>query len=132
MKQTLTILLMIASSMAFADSDTPDKLNELESTLNRVRQGQQSVYQNYLMTKELRLLEIQEGSLATSQHPYSTSINTPPPNYDDIVRAQLEREQRIQQYTNDLKNMSMRYLELEEQRKKLLEQIGGLAQQPSK
>lgn len=128
MKAILLFLLLIASSTASADSN-PDKLNELESALNGVRQEQQSVYQNYQMAKELRLMEVQQGSTAAAQPTYSASINMPPPNYDDVVRAQLEREQRIGQYTDDLKRLSARYLELEGQRKSLLDEIREVKRQ---
>ncbi|OGS87742.1 MAG: hypothetical protein A2061_02405 [Gallionellales bacterium GWA2_59_43] len=64
-----------------------------------------------------------------SSQSYGESINTPPPNYDDVMREQLEREQRIQQYSDELKNLSERYLELEEERRALLEQIRELKRQ---
>lgn len=124
MKRTLLFLLLFASGTALAVTDAQGKLNQIEAVLNGVRQEQQSVYQNYQMTKELRLMVVQEGS----QNLYVMDINTPPPNYDDVVRTQLEREQRIQQYTDDLKRLSVRYLELEHQRKVLLDQIKELAQ----
>ena len=129
MKSILFFLLLIASSAALAKADAQGKLNQLEAALNCVRQEQQSAYQNYQMTKEQRLMEVQEGSPPKSQYPYGTDINTPPPNYDDVVRAQLEREQRIQRYTDDLKRLSMRYLELEDQRKLLVEQIREMRRQ---
>lgn len=129
MKSILLSLLLFGSGTAFAETDALGKLNQLEAALNGVRQEQQSVYQNYQMTKELRLMEVQEGAPPMSQHPYGMDINTPPPNYDDVVRAQMERERRIQQYTDELKDLSARYLELEDQRKELLEQIGELRRQ---
>lgn len=129
MRPILLFLLLTASSMALAGPNTPDRLSRLESALNGVRQEQQSVYQNYQMTKELRLMEVQQGSPAATRHLYGASIDTPP-DYDDVVRAQMEHEQHIQQYTNDLKRLSLRYLELEDQRKALAEQIRELAQHP--
>lgn len=135
MKHILIFLLLFASGAAFADADTQDKLNRLEAELNGVRQEQQSVYQSFQLTRELRLMEAQEGIPPTSGYPYGkdfygTYINTPPPNYDEVVRAQLEREQRIQQYTDDLKSLSARYLELEERRETLHERIRELRQHP--
>jgi len=124
MKHILLFLLLFVSGTAFAETDAQDELNQLEAELNGVRQEQQSVYQNYQMTKELRLTEVQESSQS-----YGESINTPPPNYDDVMREQLEREQRIQQYSDELKNLSERYLELEEERRALLEQIRELKRQ---
>lgn len=128
MKRILLILL-IASGTALAGVDTQSKLNQLEAALNGVRQEQQSVYQNYQMTKDLRLMEVQGGTPPMSQHPYGTDINTPPPNYDDVLRMQKEHERRIQQYTDDLKSMSEHYLELEKERKILLDQIRELKRQ---
>lgn len=129
MKRTFPFLLVIASGVALAGGDGQDKLNQLEAVLNGVRQEQQAVYQNYQMTKELRLMEVQEGTPPRSRYPRGTGINTPPPNYEDVVRAQMERELRIQQYTEDLKRLSVRYLELEGQRKALIEQVGELRQE---
>ena len=128
MKQIILFLLLLASGAALADANTQGKLEKLEAVLNGVRQEQQSVYQNYQMVKELRLMEVREASPPALQYPYGMRMDTPPPNYDDVVRAQMEHEQRIQQYTSDLKNMSARYLELEGQRKALLEQIRELRQ----
>lgn len=129
MKHILFFLLLIASGAAFADDEAQEKLSLLEAMLDGVRQEQQAVYQNYRMTKELRLMEVQEGTPPRSQYPRGADLNTPPPDYDELIRTQTEREQRIQQYTDDLKDLSVRYLELEEQRKELLEQIGELKRQ---
>lgn len=136
MKQIFLFLLLIASGAAFAD-EMQDRLNRLKADLDNVRQEQQSVYQSFQLARDLRLMEAQEGIPPTSGYPYGkdfygTYINTPPPNYDDVVRAQLEREQRIQQYTDELKSLSARYLELEDRRKALLEQIGELKRQQAK
>ena len=130
MKQILLFLLLIASGAALADSGTPDDLDKLEAALGKVLQEQQTVYQDYQMTKELRLMEVREGSLP-AQHPYSVTVDTIWPNYDDAVQMQMEREQRIQQYTSKLKNLLHRYTELENQRKALRELISRLKQNQS-
>lgn len=128
MKPLFLFLLLLSSGITFAGTDTRDNLDKLGAALDGVRQEQQSAYQSYQMTQELRRMEVQEGSPPMMQHPYGMNISTPPPNYDEVIRTQMEREKRIQQYTSDLKNLSMRYLELENQRKALLEQIRELAQ----
>lgn len=130
MKHILLFLLLIAPGAAPAGPNPPDELRELEAALDGVEREQQSVYRNYQMTKELRLIEVQEGSPPMMQHPYGMDINTPPPDYDDVVRTQMEREQRIQQHTDEMKSLSSRYLELEHRRKALLEQIRKLKQHP--
>lgn len=134
MKKIIPFLLLVASSWVSAATNTQDKLSRVESELNDVRQEQQAVYQNYQMTRDLRRLEVEEGSPPTSQYPYGrpiygTDLNTPPPNYDDVVRTQMERERRIQHYTDELKGLSARYLELEDRRKALLDLIKRLKQQ---
>lgn len=129
MKHILLFLLLFMSAAAFAETDAQDKLKQLEADLNDVRQAQQSTYQNYQMVRDMRLMEIQESIPPKSQYPQGTDLNTPPPNFDEVFRMQMEREQRIRQYTDDLKRMSEHYLELEQERKALLEQIRELKQQ---
>jgi len=129
MKHILPFLLLFASATAFAETDAQDELNRLEAALNGVRQEQQSVYQNYQMVRDMRLMEVQEGIPPKPQYPYGMNLDTPPPNFDEVFRMQMEREQRIQQYTDDMKQLSVLYLDLEEERKALLEQIGELKQQ---
>lgn len=134
MRRVLLLLLLFASAAAFAGSNARDELRRLEAGLESVRQEQQSVYQNYQMTKELRLMEVQEGLPPTSGYPYGkdvygTNLYTPPPNYDEVMRAQMEREKRIRRYSDDLRTLAARYLELEEERKALTEEIRELRQQ---
>lgn len=130
MKQIILFLLLIASGAALADPNAPASLNQLKAQLYSVQQEQQSAYQNYQMTKELRRNEVQEGSPLMMQHPYGTDIDTPPPNYEDVLRAQLEREKLIQQYTSDLRRLSASFMELEKQKKLILKQIHELEQHP--
>jgi flagellar motility protein MotE (MotC chaperone) len=129
MKSIVLFLMLFTSCAAFAEGDAQDKLGQLEAELKSVRHEQQSVYQNYQMTRDLRLMEVQEGLPPQAQYPYGKDINTPPPNYDEVMRAQMEHEKNIRQYTDELKALAARYLELEEKRKALLEQIKELKRQ---
>lgn len=129
MKHILLSLLLFVSAAAFADDDAQDKLQQLEVALEGVRQEQQAVYRNYQMVRDMRLMEVQEGVPPRPQYPHGMDLNTPPPNFDEVFGMQAEREQRIRQYTEDMKSLSARYLELEAERKALLEQIGALRQQ---
>jgi len=131
MKQIFLFLLLIASGAALA-ANTPNKLDQLKAELSRVREEQQSAYQDYQMIMELRRNEVQERSPFMLQHPYGMSMDTPPPNYDDVLRAQQEREEQILQHTSELKRLAARYLELEDQRKSLLKQILELERNPDK
>jgi hypothetical protein len=126
MKHILLFLLLFVPAAAFAETDEPDRL---EAELEGVRQEQQAVYRNYQMVRDMRLMEVQEGIPPRKQYPYGMDLDTPPPNFDEVFGMQAEREQRIRQYTDDMKNPSARYLELEAERKSLLERIGALRQQ---
>jgi chromosome segregation ATPase len=136
MKHIFLILLLIASGTALADAAAPDdNVARLQAELGKVEQEQQAVFRNYQMTKEARLNEVQEESRAGIQQPFGVGVdsfdmplNSPPPNYDDVVRDQTEREQRIQQQTDELKKLWQRYLELESQRKSLQAQLRKLTQ----
>ncbi len=130
MKQIILSLLLTASGVALPDPNPPANLNQLKAELRSVQQEQQSAYQNYQMTKELRRNEVQEGSPPMAQHPYGTDIDTPPPNYEDVLRAQQEREERIRQYTSDLGQLSASFMELEKKKKLLIRQILELEQHP--
>lgn len=127
MRHILLSLLLFASAAAFAD-DAQDRLQQLEADLNDVRQAQQSAYQNYQMVRDMRLMEMQESIPPKAQQPYGTDLDTPPPNFDEVFRMQMERERRIRQYTDELKSLSEHYLELEQERKALLGQIRELKQ----
>lgn len=126
MKHIILSLLLIASGTAFADPNTHASLDQLKAELHSVQQEQQSAYQNYQMTKELRRNEVQEESPFMVQHPYGMDINMPPPNYEDVLQAQQEREKLIRQYTDELNHLSASFFELEKQKKLLLKQIHEL------
>ncbi len=128
MKQIIFALLFLICSTAHADTSAAYKLEQLKAELDSVRHEQQSIYQNYQMVKDLRRNEVQEGSPPMAQNPYGMSIDTPPPNYDDVLRVQGQREERIQNYTSDLRHLTARFLQLDGARKTLLRQINDLEQ----
>ena len=70
MKAIILTLFLLSSSLAgsvlaqtapSADPQPDPRIAQLETVLNRVQQEQQSVYQEFQMTQELRRNEIQEG-----------------------------------------------------------------------
>jgi hypothetical protein len=130
MKQLLYFLLLTVSGAVYADADTAARLSQLKAELSNVQQEQQAAYQNFQMTMELRRIEVQEASPPMNQYPYGMDLYTPPPNYDEVLRLQLERERRIHQYTDFLSTLSERFLRLEEQRKQIIQQIRELEQHP--
>ena len=108
----------------------PDpRVIQLEITLNQLNQAQQSVYQQFQMVQELRRNETQidppQAVLNTSEAPYSMggANSNPSLNYDENVRFQRERQERLRQYTRDLNDLYSRYSELEEQKRAVLGQL---------
>ena len=135
MKHLILFALLIASSVAFADpAAQDDELTQLQAKLAKVEQEQQAAFRNYQMTKEALSAEVQQRDRAAIQQPYGLAvdaydmpIDTPPPNFDEVIRAHKEREQRIQQQMEELKTLSQQYQDLESQRKALRAQIEKLA-----
>jgi hypothetical protein len=129
MKWTIVAFALIFSSFCFADPATDAEIQRLESQLNLLHQEQQSVYQQFQMTQELRRAEIEAQYPQVIQNSPDYTMGNPPPNYDDVVRQKAERDKRIKLYTEDLNRMYARYREIEDQKKVLLERLSQLAQQ---
>ena len=115
-----------------ASQQADPQIAQLEMALNQVDQERQAVYQQFQMTQELRRNEIQDnnpqviqGANTTSLIPYATGglKDNPPTSYDDQVRVLRERQERIQQYGQDLVRLYSRYTELGEQRRVLFDQL---------
>jgi hypothetical protein len=131
MKPFVFFLLLINSGLVLADPNTDPQLVRLETTINKLQQEQQSVYQQFQMTEELRQIEIEEINSIVTQNPATmTSVDPHLLNYDENIRLQRERQERIQLYTRDLGRLNSRYSELADQKKALLDQMIELAQQP--
>lgn len=129
MKSIIFFLFLVSSGMVLADSNVNPRLAQLETTMNRLQQEQQSLYQQFQMTLELRKIEMPEiSSLATQIPPTVTSVDSRALNYDENVRLQRDRQERIRQYTSDLSRLNSRYSELAEQKQMLLDQMVQLTQ----
>jgi hypothetical protein len=124
----LLIISLLATGPALAQSDA--RLVALEAALNRVQLEQQSVYQQFLMAQELRRNELQEQSMPVVTQSYSMGTdNSRPIDYDENVRRQKERAERLQRYDRDITKAYARHQELGVQKKALLDQIMELSQQ---
>ncbi|SOD41973.1 hypothetical protein [Nitrosovibrio sp. Nv4] len=138
----LAVFLLSSSLMGSVLAQTsvsigpkPDpQVAQLEMALNRLNQEQQSVYQQFQMIQDLRRNEIQDGHPLIVQGPPAMGgvKDAPPTNYDDNIRLQRERQERIQKYTDDLNRLYSRYAELGEQKKTLLDQIMELSKAPGR
>lgn len=129
MKQALLFICLIGSTGALADPDP--RREALESTLARVQQEQQSVYQQFQMSQELRRIEQQDAPTAITQgYPAMGSDSARALNYDENQRIQREKQERLQAYERQLGQTHARFLELERRKQELLQQIVELNQLP--
>lgn len=131
----LSLCLMLISMSGQADSAIETQIRQLETSLLRVHQKQQSLFQQFQMIQELRRHElIQEGEIISS--PPSTImggpfirgpvIGGPLPSYEEMVEQREVRQKRLQQHTEDLDELYTQYQELEIEKKMLMEQIDYL------
>lgn len=125
MKSNILALFFLASfsTVAFGQGIPPPdpRIMELQARLNAVNQVQQSLYQQFQMIQELRRNEIM--GTYPQVLPGGGLSNLPPINYDDTVRLQRERQERLQRYERDLDELYARYAELDEQKKAILDEL---------
>ena len=128
MRHALWILLLLPG-LVWADAETDAELRRIDAVLTRVQQEQQSVFQQFQMTQELRRIEIQAAYPSVIQNSPVYAQDNPPPSYEDMTRDRQEREARIRLYTDDLGRLYARYQELEQQKAALLDRQTQLLQQ---
>ena len=120
----------VPSPGAKSDPRSDPRLVQMEMALNYLTQEQQAVYQQFQMIQELRRSEIEDIHPIIMGPPAMGGVKEgPPPSYDDTVRLQQERRERIEQYTRDLNQLYLRYAELGNQKKILLDQMTELARE---
>jgi hypothetical protein len=126
-----SVLAQAGRSPGAISAPKPDpRLVQLEMALNHLTQEQQAVYQQFQMIQELRRSEIQDINPIIMGPPAMGGVKEgPPPSYDDTVRLQQERRERIEQYDRDLNQLYLRYAELGNQKKILLDQMTELARE---
>lgn len=98
------------------------RIAQMEMALNLVNQEQQLVYQQFQMLQEMRRSEVQDINPLVMQDMGGVK-DMPPISYDESVRVQRERRDRIQQHARELDRLYARYSELGEQKKAILEQL---------
>jgi hypothetical protein len=118
-------LLLLALSLAI-QADTGTQVRQLEKSLARIQQESQSIQQQFMMIQELRRNEISESPTLIPSIPSAKSV--PVPKYEDLIRLQQEKQERIEKYTADLNRLYARYNELENKKQTILEQIKSLEQ----
>ena len=124
MKKILFLIIAL-SSYGWAAAETEDaRLEQLEAAYNRVQQEQQSVFQQFQMTQELRRNELGPSAVPAGVRRYSAmGEDSRALDYDENVRLQQARQERLQRYDREISSAYTRYLELASQKKALLDQM---------
>lgn len=126
MKILSLILLLLVWASAVAEADP--RLVRLEAAYNRAHQEQQAMYQQFQMIQELRRNELQQmDALPGSGRAGMPSANAGKSlDYDENVRQERARHERLQRYEREIAQSYARFLELGQQKKALLDQINAL------
>ena len=114
--------------VAHGDAATDAEIRQLQASIAALQQEQQSLYQQFQMTQELRRTETQDLNPGVVQNSPVYDINSPQTSYEDQERAKQDRLDRIQKYTQDLNSMYARYRALEDQKTALRARIDELMQ----
>ncbi len=141
-KLMLLLCLLLIPLSTQAESVIDEKIRQLETRLLRIHQNQQNIFQQFQMKQELRHYELRQEDGITSLPQIETYPQTgtapmseflpgivmggSPPSYEEMVKNKQERRKRIRQYTSDMDQLYTQYLELEAEKKVLMEQIGDL------
>lgn len=127
----LAFLLICLIGAAGACADQAPRREALESALARVQQEQQSVYQQFQMAQELRRIELQDApATITQRYPVMGADSARSLDYDENLRTQREKQERLQAYERQLGLSHARFLELESRKQSILQQIAELSQSP--
>ncbi|MCG2578688.1 hypothetical protein LZ012_16945 [Dechloromonas sp. XY25] len=127
----ILFLIFALLSCGWAAAETEDnRLDQLEAAYNRVQQEQQAVFQQFQMTQELRRNELEPPPPpGTGTRRYSAlGDDSRALDYDENVRLQQARQDRLQRYDKEISRAYTRYLELANQKKALLDQMQTLGQ----
>ena len=128
MRPLLAALVLVLAVPASAQEARDPRLAALELELNRVRQEQQAVYQQFQIMLALQRNEGLEVDPNSSLYMPESGI----PNYDDVVRARQERQDRLRYYSEEMRRLSERHQVLEERAGPLLDEIRALATRPER
>ncbi len=127
MKLLIVLLLMTMPQLGWSENE--QQIQQLEKALMRVQQEAQAIHQQFLMIQELRRNEVSGSSAADLS---SATVQTVPvPKYEEMMRRQQERRDRVEAYTTELDRLYARFNLLNNERQALMEQIKLLEQLPS-
>lgn len=128
MIRRIVSLVVLACSLAAVPATAADPRIEAEvrraqAAVQRIQQEQQSVYQQFQMIQELRRLTLEELNPPVV---YNPPYYEEAPSYEDEQLARQDRISRAEQYGEELDRLYVRYRELEESKRALLDQLSQL------
>jgi len=124
-KQLFFGLLLFSLPVFAIAAESEKQLFELESAITQRQQEQQTLFQQFQMLQELRRHEIAQDDQAASAGS-DLALSGEAPKYEDLARQRKDRSEKIQRYTNELNKLYVRYQEMENERRALIEQLHGL------
>ena len=131
MKPLFLMLLLLCCGPVIADADP--RIAELEAAYNRVHHEQVTLFQQFQMTQEMRRNELEQDSPIITRDYTTMGIDSSRLlDYDENLRLQQARQQRLQSYDREIKQAYARYQELGDRKKALLEQIRELSLPPGR
>lgn len=122
MKTLFLIFALLSYNWAVADTEDA-RLDQLEAAYNRAQQEQQAVFQQFQMTQELRRNELEPPPPPGTRRYSAMGDDNRALDYDENVRQQQARQDRLQRYDREIGRSYTRYIELANQKKALLEQM---------
>jgi hypothetical protein len=121
---SIALLLVLLAAPGRAAESPGSELRRIETTLNRIVQEQQSVYQQFQMVQTLLQQEEDKTPPLRTYTPPAA-----PRNYEDVQREEQARAALIERYREDLKRLYARHRELEEERSALGRRLSELVPQ---
>ena len=129
MKILFLILALLSYGWAAAETEEA-RLERLEAAYNRVQQEQQAVFQQFQMTQELRRNELEPPTPGGGRRYSAMGEDSRAVDYDENVRQQQARQDRLQRYDREISRAYTRHLELANQKKALLDQMQAVREPP--
>ena len=124
---TLAIVLALLAPLTASAQAVPEARRKMiEASLAMLDREQQSIFQQFQMTQELRRFELQSSTLNV---PQIFGPGVPPPNFEDVVSARAARDERLRRYGEELDRLYARYREIDEQKRALLAELTAPPQQ---
>lgn len=128
MRSLLLLLALAAPLCGHAGAGTELEARQIETTLRRLQQEQDGVYQQFQMAQEMRRVELAKPDPAAL--PPNAEVTPPPLDYNELQRLREAHQQRIQELGAEIERLYARHQDLEAKKAPLLQRLGELSRTP--